>query len=110
SDREYIQAHLTAVENLLRSKNVQALSSEQQSTRQKNLDILHGYILAGNFPVNYYKTFRAPVFIDEHGTHCAVGYLMMRSGHADLAQRISTKDNYVFVKNIGDPELLIWQR
>jgi antitoxin component YwqK of YwqJK toxin-antitoxin module len=110
SDQEYIQAHLTAVENLLRSKNIESLSPQQQSERKNNLDILHTYILAGIFPINYYETFRTPVFIDEHGTHCAVGYLMMCSGHDDLARRISAKDNYIFVKNIDDPELSDWQQ
>jgi antitoxin component YwqK of YwqJK toxin-antitoxin module len=110
SDKEFIQAHLLTVEKLLRLKNVNELSANQQLARKKNLDILHEYILAGNFPKNYYKSFRTPVFIDEHGTHCAVGYLMMRTGHDDLAQRISSNDNYVFVKKIDDAELPDWQQ
>src|SRR4051812_17123032 len=68
SDKEFIQTHLFLVEKLLRSKNVSALSIDQQAARKNNLDILHQYILDGNFPQNYYRKDCTPVFIDEHGT------------------------------------------
>jgi antitoxin component YwqK of YwqJK toxin-antitoxin module len=109
SEREYIQAHLACVLDILRSENTDHLSAEQKSTRANLVNELAQYRLAGNFPVNYYRTERIPVFIDEHGTHCAVGYLMMKTGHEEMAQRISKADNYVWVKDIHDAEVPAWQ-
>jgi antitoxin component YwqK of YwqJK toxin-antitoxin module len=108
-EQEYIRAHLSAVETVLRAVDVSVLSESQKAARLRNLDILHGYILAGSFPQNFYRSSRTPVFIDENGTHCAVGFLMQQSGYEKMAKRISAADNYVFVKNIGDPELASWQ-
>jgi hypothetical protein len=110
TDAEYVQAHLSCVIPILKNNPTPELSAEQQSTRNGLIILLDEYRLAGRFPLNHYCTERIPVFIDEHGTHCAVGYLMMRSGHDDLAQRISASDNYVWVKDIKDPEAVAWQQ
>ena len=42
--------------------------------------VLADYARQGRFPINYYRQERIPVFIDEHDTHCAVGYLMQHTG------------------------------
>ncbi|MBX2974270.1 MAG: T9SS type A sorting domain-containing protein, partial [Flavobacteriales bacterium] len=39
-------------------------------------------------PQNHVLPYRNPIFIDPHGTACAVGQLMIESGHRDLAERI----------------------
>lgn len=108
-DREYIQAHLENVLKILRAENTDGLSSAQKTSREKMLTLLDGYRLAGKFPMNYYRHERIPVFIDEHGTHCAVGYLMMMTGEEEMAQRISRTDNYAWVKDIHDPGVAAWQ-
>ncbi|HTF05602.1 MAG TPA: hypothetical protein VK826_16360 [Bacteroidia bacterium] len=110
SDREYIQAHLTGVETILNAASTDHLTPEQVASRRHMITLLHGYRMAGNFPLNYYRAERIPVFIDEHGTHCAVGYLMMMTGQEEMAQRISRTDNYVWVKDIRDPALTAWQQ
>jgi len=110
TDAEYVQAHLSCVIPILRNNPASELTGEQQSTRNSLIALLDEYRCAGRFPLNHYRTERIPVFIDEHGTHCAVGYLMMMSGHDDLARRISRTDNYVWVKDIKDPEALAWQQ
>ncbi len=110
TDAEYVQAHLSCVIPILKNNLTASLSAEQQTTRTGLIATLDEYRLAGRFPLNHYRTDRIPVFIDEHGTHCAVGYLMMMSGHDDLAQRISQADNYVWVKDIKDPEAIVWQQ
>lgn len=109
TDADYVAAHLGAVLPILRNNSVEDLSAQQLATRTELISLLDGYRMAGQFPLNHYRTERIPVFIDEHGTHCAVGYLMMRSGYESLAQRISRTDNYVWVKDITDPEALAWQ-
>lgn len=108
-ENSFIQTHLQTVESVLAQADLSALSEKQKLARQKNLLVLHAYILAGKFPQNKYLSYRNPVFIDECNTHCAVGFLMQASGNEALAKRISVADNYVFVKNITDPELQSWQ-
>ncbi|MDH4474328.1 MAG: hypothetical protein QE487_17110 [Fluviicola sp.] len=109
SDKEYIQAHLTSVLAILRANPGNDLDKEQFRSRMQLICLLDGYRLAGNFPMNYYRNERIPVFIDEHNTHCAVGYLMQQTGHEVLARRIAAADNYVWVKDITDPEVPAWQ-
>lgn len=110
SDREYIQTRLLHVLRILHENPTDQLSDAQQQQRTTHLLRLTQYREAGNFPLNYYKKERIPVFIDEHGTHCAVGYLMQQSGYEHLAQRLAGEDNYIWVKDIKDPEVILWQQ
>ncbi len=110
SDKEYIQAHLGCVLPILRSNPTLNLSSDELKSRAHLIDLLDEYRAKGKFPMNYYRNERIPVFIDEHQTHCAVGYLMQQTGYENLAQRIAAKDNYVWVKDIKDPEVIEWQK
>lgn len=78
-----IQAHLERTEAELR----QVDSSVQN--RRELLDRLHEYRLRGRFPHNDGYSGQSPVFIDEHGTACAVGQLIIDSGHGELARTVS---------------------
>jgi antitoxin component YwqK of YwqJK toxin-antitoxin module len=109
SDKEYIQAHLECVLAILRSNPVEQLNETQYNSRMHLIDVLADYRSRGIFPMNYYRAERTPVFIDEHNTHCAVGYLLQQSGHDDIARRISFTYNYSWLKDINDPELPSWQ-
>ncbi|HEU4719081.1 MAG TPA: hypothetical protein VFU15_14655 [Bacteroidia bacterium] len=109
SDAEYVQAHLGAVLNILRAEPVDHLSDAQKISRAHLLDLLDGYRAAGKFPVNYYKPYRVPVFIDDNGTHCAVSYLMQQTGNETMAERIAQTDNFAWVKDIRDPGVPSWQ-
>lgn len=110
SDKELIQTHLYNVLRVLRAAPTDELSVAQANSRIQMINWLDGYRAAGNFPMNYYRPERIPVFIDEHGTHCAVGYLMMMSGHDEMAWRISRADNYVWVKDLKDAGVPAWQQ
>lgn len=109
SEREYVQAHLSSVLPILRTNPVDHLNIEQLNSRLHLIEILDAYRIAGNFPINYYRQERIPVFIDEHNTHCAVGYLLQHTGYEDVARRIAGTDNYAWVKDIKDQALLEWQ-
>jgi hypothetical protein len=109
-DRAYVQAHLGAVLGILHTNPTSQLNAAQLHTRMQMLQWLREYREAGQFPLNYYRLDRIPVFIDEHNTHCAVGYLLMKTGHDDIAQRIAATDNYVLVKDLKDPEVVAWQQ
>ena len=110
SDKQYIQTHLGFVLEVLRSADVAHLTSKQRTMRTHLITVLSDYRLQGTFPINYYRSERIPVFIDEHGTHCAVGYLMLETGYENLAQQISKADNYVWVKDLKDEQVIEWQQ
>ena len=52
SEQARIVTHLLYVEQLLRNNHNPKLTNQQQKNRLAILDILHEYILAGQFPVN----------------------------------------------------------
>lgn len=110
SDKEYIQAHLKSVLKILRTNPTEDLDNEQLKSRKQMIRLLDGYRKAGEFPINYYRVDRIPVFIDRNNTHCAVGYLLQQTGYEHVARRISTADNYVWVKDIHDPAVPVWQK
>ena len=109
SDKDYVQAHLSSVLTILRSNPVDHLNAKQYDSRMRLIELLDAYCLGGNVPVNYQRFERIPVFIDEHNTYCAVGYLMQQTGHEDMAKRIAAAGNYAWLKDIRDPELHAWQ-
>lgn len=108
SFNQWIATHLQLVEQTLRNRNTTALTTTQKQNRIHLLDELNGYWKAGVFPVNDYLPYKNPVFIDRKGTHCAVGYLMMQSGHDDLAKRIDLNEKFAYVHEIKTAGVADW--
>lgn len=108
NDTERIRYHLLEVETILRSKNNSHLTTSQLQKRLEMLTVLHQYAVDMQFPQNTYHSNRQPYFIDSYGTHCAVGYLVMKSGHGDISKSISQTQNYAYVREIDSPELIEW--
>lgn len=103
NDIERIQTHLAMVEKVLLSNN-----SIQNPQREKLINVLATYREAKRFPVNHYHAHRQPYFIDNYGTACAVGHLLQKSGHEDLAETISETMNYAYLNEIPYPEMPLW--
>ena len=93
NDVDYVQAHLGEVLKVLAAAPTDQLSAEQLASRNELMSVLNAYAKEGRFPINYYREERIPVFIDEHDTHCAVGFLMQHSGREDMARRIASANN-----------------
>ena len=110
SDRQYIQTHLEFVLSTLKAADLSKLTNDQREMRMHLIEVLSDYRLQGIFPVNYHRSERIPVFIDEMNRHCAVGYLMKETGFENLARRISKADNYIWVKDLSGEEVLQWQQ
>lgn len=110
NDVDYVRAHLRQVIRVLHEARTDALGADQQATRNELIAVLADYAAVGTFPINYYRQERIPVFIDEHDTHCAVGYLMRHTGHGAMARRIAAANNYAWVREIEEPGLASWQR
>ena len=97
---DWIAIHLRLVEETLRARSTNHLSSSQVKNRTRLLNELNGYWKARSFPVNDYLTYKNPIFIDRTGTHCAVGYLMQQSGAEELAQKINSEQKFAYVHEI----------
>jgi hypothetical protein len=105
TEAERIATHLRKVREHLLARVPEGLSADQQAARTQLLDRLAHYANDGRFPQNHVLPYRNPVFIDPHGTACAVGWLMIESGHRDLAEEISEAMNLAYVLDMpGTPQ------
>ncbi len=104
-----IQRHLEQREAELRAVEVSALPSAQRQSRMALLDRLHAYSQRGVFPHNHrLPGAQRPFFIDDHGTACAVGQLIIDSGHRELAERIRAEDNNGYLLEMKVDGLDAW--
>ncbi|MEO0470728.1 MAG: hypothetical protein AAF206_13965, partial [Bacteroidota bacterium] len=101
SDKDRIQLHLRLVEAELRHRN-------QAPKRIALLDVLQQYWEAKEFPQNRYHANRQPYFIDHRGVACAVGHLIIQSGHEKLAQSVHEAINYAYIREIPGEALPNW--
>ncbi len=108
TDRERITYHLKLVVATLRREIPEGVEGNALKNRMHLLDELETYAEQGIFPSNLYHKERTPYFIDDFGVHCAVGYLIMRSGHGDLSNRIRDEHNYDYLHDIRTPGVGEW--
>ncbi|MCB9797137.1 MAG: hypothetical protein H6741_31000 [Alphaproteobacteria bacterium] len=123
--RSPVAEHLARVEARLRASPPAALEPAQRERREWALDVLQVYREAGRFPHNHVSPEgrtrpapvlggypdaprRTPVFIDPHGTRCAVGELLWRSGHEALALEVARRQGLAYVSEIEAPGLAAW--
>ncbi len=105
NDTERIATHLYMVHDRLLERMPEGLSADQQTKRMRSLERLTHYANDQRFPKNNILPYRNPVFIDPNGTACAVGWLMIESGHHALAEEISTSMNLAYVLEMpGSPQ------
>jgi hypothetical protein len=68
------------------------------AARREQLHRLAAYRARGTFPLNEGQSAHAaPIFVDRHGTACAVGHLMRCSGWNDDVDAIRKSNNLVYV-------------
>ena len=105
-----IEAHLENVERELRVRDVAALTVEQRQARARHIEVLRAYRETGKFPRNTdIRDRSAPYFVDRAGTLCAMAYLIAKSGHASLVERVATTRNNAYIAELAnDAELLEW--
>lgn len=110
ADASRITAHLMAVEEELLTRDVSHLFLEQRAARARHIAVLRDYRQAGIFPHNHdVPGARVPVFVDRHGTHCAVGYLLAQAGRSDIVNRVRQTRNLARVPELADdPALVAW--
>jgi hypothetical protein len=124
-DRPDIEAHLATVEADLRAVPTDHLPPAVAERRADLLDVLHSYRQAGDYPRNTVAPEgrerpvpvdgaypgaegRTPVFVDDRGAHCAVGYLLAADGQEALVADVVEGGNLRFVHEIDHPGLRAW--
>lgn len=108
NEAERIATHLHRVAAYERSHVPEGLSATGLAHRSALLDKLDAYADRGLFPQNHVLPARNPVFIDPHGTACAVGQLMIESGNDELARRIQNEMNLAYVHDMKRADVYAW--
>lgn len=108
SDTERIAAHLHLVHDRLVQHTPAGLADAALARRLSLLAALEAYADRGLFPMNDKEEGRSPIFIDDAGTACAVGHLLITSGSGDIAMRIHDTMNAAYIKDIQDGGLPRW--
>ncbi|CAN5321079.1 hypothetical protein BH11MYX1_BH11MYX1_19430 [soil metagenome] len=103
-----IRTHFLAVKELLASRS--ATRPELAANRAKLLAHFDDYIAKGTTPKNAHLPWRTPVFIDDEGTICAVGYLIEQSAGRLVAEKIASRHRYAYLEEIvaAMPEVQRW--
>ncbi len=94
-----MHTHLAFVRAWLGSRA--ATRPDLAAKRAELLGYLDDYIAAGITPRNARLPWRSPVFIDDGGHVCAVGYLIERSAGRELAETIARAHRYDFLEDIA---------
>ncbi len=100
-EADRIRTHLRMVREELGARRMDGLTQMQRASRARLLQRLGDYADGRVFPRNGSLPYRNPVFIDAYGTACAVGWLMIESGHGGLARSISAGFNLGYVHEIA---------
>lgn len=107
SEEERIETHLHHAIAIVRENH--DCESAPLGITCEMMDQLTEYACDQSFPINNKVDHRQPVFIDDFGTACAVGYLMQENGFAGLAETVRDNMNLAYVKEIPVESLSGWQ-
>jgi len=104
-----VHAHLAGAESGARVRTPQlALDPARRLVRALLLDELARYRRARRYPQNHdFRGHVAPVFIDAHGTRCAVAHLLEIGGEGELVQEIAKKRNFARVRELANERRLL---
>jgi hypothetical protein len=103
-----MQTHLAHIHDRLAEGS--ATRPELAPMRARVLAALGDYAAKGTTPDNLHLPWRNPVFIDDAGTICAVGYLIEQTAGRPLAERIASEHRYDLIEDIAAsmPEVAAW--
>src|ERR1041385_2648873 len=99
SESERMHLHLQYAHDLLAGKP--ATSPDLEKKRAATLATLQDYVNKRITPQNTHAGVRTPVFIDDYGTICAVGYLIEKSVGRALPEKIAKKHRYDYIEDIA---------
>lgn len=105
-----LRAHFAVVLRELRAADVSRLSATQRAARADLIARLEQYAAAGRFPHNHVVARSSvPVFRDEHGTLCAMGFLIASTGRDDIVEDVVREANLARIPALArDARLAAW--
>ena len=105
-----LERHFATVLRELRQADVSGLTSAQSIARSMLIERLEDYAAARRFPHNHVVRGKyVPVFRDEHGTLCAMGFLIASTGHGDLVDDVARTANLARISELArDTRLTAW--
>lgn len=108
-----LQRHFAAVDAELRAADVSHLSASQRAARAEAIERLRVYAARAEFPHNHHRAALTPVFIDEHGTRCAMAHLIEEADGAALVAKVNREKNLAYIPELAadtsfQPELVAW--
>ncbi len=82
---------------------------ELATARKLQIAALEAYSKYGKFPMNLVnREWSIPVFVDSHGTLCAVGHLMAISKRQDLVDGVRDSDVSIRIADLKDGPVVDW--
>lgn len=103
-----LHAHFAAVLRELAARDVSCLDQAQRASRSRLLVLLRDYDRQGRFPRNEgQRPGFTPIFVDRHGTRCAMADLIERSGGGALVARIAATANLARIRQLADDQALV---
>lgn len=106
-ERRRVRTHLRRAERAARESRSR-LEPLTRLVRGLLLGELASYRRGGVFPKNPGVP-QTPIFVDAHGTPCAMGHLLALGGEEGLVERIMRERNLAYVRELADePRLLAW--
>jgi hypothetical protein len=105
-----LRGHFDSVLVELRMLDASGLRPAQRVARADLVRLLAGYRNAGVFPHNHdFRGKRVPYFRDEHGTLCAMAYLVAATGRRDIVDAIAQRRNNAYIPELAtDVRLRAW--
>lgn len=105
-----LRAHFDSVLRELRAADVGTPTASQSLARQTLIRRLEQYAAAGRFPHNHVRAEAlVPVFRDEHGTLCAMAYLIASTGRTDIVDQVARTNNLAYIPELaGSAKLRAW--
>ena len=107
-EEDRMHVHLSYMHDYLAARP--ATRPELAARRAEILGYLADYVAKNTTPMNEHVPWRTPVFIDDHGTICAVGYLIERTTGRALPEKIAAEHRYDYIDDIARamPEVADW--
>lgn len=102
-----LSVHFAHIDHMLVSADTSRLSPEQRRARQARIADLRAYAAAGVFPHNHSRSEQTPLFVDEHGTRCAMAHLIESAGDGDLMNAVVATNNDGYVRELVDDHRVV---
>lgn len=109
-ERRRLDRHFRRVLRQLRRHTPHGLTASAQQRRRAHIAELERYRKRGRFPLNeHHPGRRLPIFVDAHGTRCAMGHLIDRAGGGAIVDFVAANHNLARVHDLAAlPAFVAW--